>query len=276
MDAEEAMEFGDHGGAGWAHTQSACGVMEIYCESWRGFSNLINSYLFEFAGYVYRGHSSKDWELLPTLDRLVESEDSWVSAEEPCVRQWHLDNFKYSVRGRRGTNPPKLEQETDWWALGQHYGLATPLLDWTLSPFVAAFFAFEEASVELSEHCVVYALSKPSVMEKNSELSEQSDIDEPIHFVTPLTDDNTRLISQQGLFTFAAPGVTVEDWVHDNFEDRGEHDGVVLIKILIPASEKHVALQNLNRMNVNHLSLFPDLTGASQFSNLWLKTQNYL
>ena len=38
------------------------------------------------------------------------------------------------------------DSEDNWWALGQHYGLATPLLDWVYSPYVClTFFSFREA-----------------------------------------------------------------------------------------------------------------------------------
>ncbi len=37
-----------------------------------------------------------------------------------------------------------LRTEFEWWALGRHSGLLTPLLDWSWSPYVSAFFAFSE------------------------------------------------------------------------------------------------------------------------------------
>lgn len=259
----------------WELGELKNGAMDVVCSSWLGFTDFLNSHLFEFNGYVYRGHSSVDWELLPLLDRIIESDDSWVDPEDDHIRDAHLSRFKYSIRGRRGQNPPKLSSEDDWWALGQHYGLATPLLDWTHSPYVAAFFAFEGASNVESEYCVIYALLSGAVLEKSDELFDQNRPDEVLRFINPLSDDNSRLISQQGLFTRCLDGECVEDWVCAHFQDREDDLGAVLLRMLIPSSEYEVALKNLNRMNINHLSLFPDLSGSSQHANTVLRVKGY-
>ena len=41
-----------------------------------------------------------------------------------------------------------------------------------------------------------------------------------------------------------------------------------VLRIEIPDQVRTQALRGLNRMNINHLSLFPDLSGASRATNL--------
>lgn len=60
----------------------------------------------------------------------------------------------------------------------------------------------------------------------------------------------------------------MEKWVASQFEDIVLP---VLHCILIPNDERPACLQALNRMNIHHLSLFPDLNGASRFVNLSLE-----
>jgi hypothetical protein len=113
------------------------GVVEL--SSWRYFSDYINLELLDYTAYVYRGQAAAKWTLSPTLDRQL---SKIGKAHSQRVRDTHLNAFQFATRGRRGPNPTPITSENEWWALGQHHGLATPLLDWSRSPFVAAFFAF--------------------------------------------------------------------------------------------------------------------------------------
>ena len=69
-------------------------------------------------------------------------------------------------------------------------------------------------------------------------------------------------------------GVDLERWIRSQFKDDS---GYVLMKIIVPRKDRMGALRSLNRIQINHLSLFPDLYGASEFcrteraDRLWLR-----
>jgi len=264
----------------WVESGITDGVGTVTLSSWLYFYDFVHERfaddrILDQPSYVFRGQRSSHWRLVSTLDRLLGDADE-------AERAAHLQRFQAAARGRRGPNPPLIEDENDWWALGQHFGLSTPLLDWTTSPFVGAFFAFVqdgESRADRTEHRAVFALHEPLVREKSDRVNVRLgrgpgySLHTGIEFVRPQSDENPRLLNQGGLFTRCPDGDDIESWVRCNFE--GENDGYVLMKILIPDRDRDLCLRDLNRMNINHLSLFPDLYGASQYCNLHRLIPNY-
>jgi FRG domain-containing protein len=256
----------------WIAASAGPSITIVRLSSWQYFDDFIRQQLLERNSYIWRGQPNADWFLEPTLDRLLKRRGL---LNHPTVRLEHLRRFQYSSRGRRGPYPRLIENENDWWALGQHYGLATPLLDWTTSPFVAAYFAFAPEDNDGADQRALYALFKRTVEEKSSTvMNEWKDQGRPpiVEFIEPLSDENNRLVSQGALFTRAPDGVLLEQWIAYMFpEDEKSH----LMKIVMPSKDRVLALRSLNRMNINHLSLFPDLEGATKFANLHLVIDRY-
>ena len=99
-----------------------------------------------------------------------------------------------------------------------------------------------------------------------------SDASNGITFFEPDSDENSRVLSQRGLFTISPVRTTIDDWVAKHFKKSPPQ---TLIKILIPNSDRQDCLRMLNRMNINHLTLFPDLIGAATFCNVHMDVTNY-
>ncbi len=195
----------------------------------------------------------------------------------PVSREIHLRAFQEAIRGKRGSDPPELTGD-EWWALAQHHRLATPMLDWTYSPFVALFFAFEEEKYLNSsgqwtepEKRIVYTLSVTCISEKNS-----SDSPAPLVF-SPKGETSYRLINQGGLFVKMPEKTDLESYVCKNFHAETTKTATppqsaraILQKILIPNNDRTNCLKCLNKMNINRMSLFPDIDGAACYINtLW-------
>ncbi|MFA6191085.1 MAG: FRG domain-containing protein [Sulfurimonas sp.] len=251
--------------------ESGSGCTEVNLSSWKYFSDYINQEMLNYSAYIYRGHGDKKWLLEPTIDRHIKEPTS-------RKRQELLDYFILATRGRRGSNPAIIKDDNDWWALGQHHGLMTPLLDWSESPFVALYFAVTVAIKEKTKYLTVICFSQTSIKEINKKLEKDSKVElinslkPTVKLVRPLSNENTRLVSQRGLFTRGPNNMDLESWVK-KFMPKSNH--MDLIKINIPNKELLDCLKYLNRMNVNSSTLFPDLTGAANYCNLLLEIDGY-
>ena len=248
------------------------GMVTVRCPGWPSFASFVQDYKKDMKNFIWRGQRCSDWELESSLDRLTKKMNNTQAMKK---RKTLLEKFKFASRGRR-LFPPYSLKEDEWWALGQHFGLRTPLLDWTLCPFIAVFFAFWEPEKPESDRRAVFALSvkniraKGEILLKNGKYSEE-DI---IRFISPLTDDNARLIHQHGVFTHSPCGLSIEKWVNRHFKGYTGKNWV-LAKVQISDRARNSVLQSLERMAISPLELFPDLTGASQYCNLSLEIKDY-
>ena len=144
---------------------------------------------------------------------------------------------------------------------------------------MALYFAFEEPSRFEKAARAVFALCRPLVEFRCESIAKALPSDSParpdvLEFITPKTDENARLVSQGGLFTRGTTGVTIEEWVAEYFKGKTDK---VLIKIVVPEKriDRFEILKTLNRMNINHRSLFPDVEGSAKFCNMRLSVPEY-
>jgi hypothetical protein len=261
------------------------GIRKVELKSWEQFSDYVKE-LYEFrSAFIYRGQGRAEWNVLSRIDRLearfprTPNRLGNVPADldiPPASRETHLRAFKEASREKRGQNPPELTDD-QWWALGQHHGLSTPLLDWTRSPFVALFFAFEEevlpdgqGGLNPPSARAVFAVSSNAICDTY----QHHDMKPPRPF-SPLAETSPRLINQSGVFLRMPKGCDLEAYVHNRFSNETASsvhgtERCILEKITIPNQGRRACLRHLDKMNINRMTLFPDLDGAARYMDaLW-------
>jgi type I restriction enzyme M protein len=181
--------------------------------------------------------------------------------------------------------PVARDMRNPWELLcyAQHIGVPTRLLDWTINPLIAAYFAVEDAYVEGKPNGIIYVLDVTSFdsgkhirqrsgfrghtlhglpqslpfLEYFGSTQPQSRIhvsSNPMQIIQPPILD-ARMQAQSSLFS-----VSLHDTVsHDTH--FGEHLG----RITIQAQDKQTIHTQLYRMGVHAASVYPDAEGIGRY-----------
>ncbi len=214
---------------------------------------------------LFRGQSDSTWKLETTLDRYLPKQLKvtdyfhYIHAAKPQIETHtgHVWNTK---------TPPEFDRWVeDQGALGldnmpdydymvylRHHGFPSPLLDWSQSPYIAAFFAFAHVSTRILNVSIYVFLECVGH-------GKICNTEEP--FITvrgPYVRSHRRHFLQQCEYTMCTC-FSGKEWFYDSHEKALEKGGEyqdLLWKLDIPLSERMKVLHLLDQYNLNAFSLF--------------------
>jgi hypothetical protein len=242
----------------------------VHLNHWKSFVDEID----HLNGWAFRGEVSATWPLMTSLARRLMAycpdHGLWPLREMRALRIFRRKAHNYLQ------DEYQLKDDLRSLSLMQHHGAPTRLLDFSKSPYVAAFFALEHASSDAA----VYALNTPmlwSAAPRALPALTRDVIDprvdghferyflpntNPVIWVGEPAEMDRRLVAQSGLFVI--PGridLPLEELL-DSYDLRTE----LLTKYVLSIDMRREAMEALYRMNVTYANLFPDLEGLARAS----------
>jgi hypothetical protein len=146
----------------------------------------------------------------------------------------------------------------------QHHGYPTPILDWTFSPYVAAYFAFTNVTKERADcrddrdGVRILIINRQACLEIFPPIPVLMRFGPHFSLMEFSSVENERMIPQQAVSAVS----TIDDIETYLINMKGSREAGVLSAIDIAASERRRVMRELAMMGITAGSLFPGLDGA--------------
>jgi len=211
----------------------------------------------------FRGHADSSWKLQTTIERQGVADiscsqyDRDMRVAATAIKTVSGVDLQFTdwVEPKYGWYPIVNANSMSW--LRQN-GFPSPLLDWSLSPYVASFFAYCDASLAVSEYVAIYSFIETVTGSRSGSRPAGAPT---IVSVGPWIGTDKKHFLQQSNYTYSVYESESDRYHFSSHENallyevkNGEQ--MIMKKYLLPASERDSVLSRLRKMNITKYSLF--------------------